>query len=528
MAGAPTGGSGVNGGGKLVLVAMIFAVSMMFIDQTIVAIAAPELQDDLGLSSTGVQWIINGYLLSLSALFAFGGRLADVVGHKTMVVVGVIVFATASALCGATPADTSISEAWIIVFRVIQGAGAALMFPAALAIVLSAFPISGRGQALGAFFGITGALTAVGPFAGGYLTEWTWRSIFWINIPVAIIALVLTARAVKDNERRPTPIDYRGLVLIAAGMGLAVLGLQQASNWGWTSPETLGCIIVGLVLLAAFVRHALGVSNPLIRLRFFRSRAFTVDVLIVGLLMIVFVPICFFASTYAQISLGEDASNAGLFLLVYFGGFGIATQWGGRILDKTGARPTVVAGGIVGAIGLYLWAQSLPDLDFGNEWYWLAMAGAGAGLILSPASVDAMNRVPDSAYGEVTGLTQTIRNFGSSLGLAILGSILITQTRSNLEESFAAEGLPKEAADDVAAAISDPAGSSSMGDAPKEMVETIGKLFRDGTIPGDYADATQTVVYCMAGVMAAIFVFALARLPGGKVDPDAPPEVTGD
>jgi EmrB/QacA subfamily drug resistance transporter len=522
------GKTGASGGSRLVLAAMIFAVSMMFIDQTIVAIAAPDLQADLGLSETGVQWIINGYLLSLSALFAFGGRLADVVGHKTMVIVGVLVFATSSALCGATPADSSISEAWIITFRVIQGAGAALMFPAALAIVLGAFPIEGRGQALAAFFGITGALTAVGPFAGGYLTEWTWRSIFWINIPVAIIALILTARAVKDNERRPAPIDYRGLVLIAGGMGLAVLGLQQASNWGWTSPETLGCIVVGLVLLALFARHALGTDNPLIRLRFFQSRAFTVDVLVVGLLMVVFVPICFFASTYAQISLGEDASNAGLFLLVYFGGFGIATQWGGRILDRTGARPTVVAGGIVGAVGLYLWARALPDLDFSNQWYWLAMAGAGAGLILSPASTDAMNRVPGSAYGEVTGLTQTIRNFGSSLGLAILGSILITQTRSNIEDSFAQNGLPKEAADDVAAALSDPAAAAGSSDAPKEVVDGIRKLFEDGTIPGDYADATQTVVYAMAGAMAVIFLYALARLPGGRVDPTGPPEVTGD
>jgi EmrB/QacA subfamily drug resistance transporter len=526
MAGEPTSGGG--NGGRLVLVAMIFAVSMMFIDQTIVAIAAPELQSDLGLSETGVQWIINGYLLSLSALFAFGGKLADVVGHKTMVIIGVVVFATSSALCGATPADSSISEPWIITFRVIQGAGAALMFPAALAIVLSAFPIEGRGKALAAFFGITGALTAVGPFAGGYLTEWTWRSIFWINIPVAIIALVLTARAVKDNERRPAPIDYRGLVLIAAGMGLAVLGLQQAANWGWTSPETLGCIAVGIILLGIFARHALTTENPLIRLRFFKSRAFTVDALVVAMLMVVFVPICFFASTYAQISLGEDASNAGLFLLVYFGGFGIATQWGGNILDKTGARPTVVAGGIVGAVGLYLWAQALPDLDFSNQWYWLAMAGAGAGLILSPASTDAMNRVPGSAYGEVTGLTQTLRNFGSSLGLAILGSILITQTRTNIEDSFAERGLPQEAADDVAASLSDPSAASGSSDAPAHIVAEIKKMFEDGTIPGDYADATQTVVYCMAGVMAAIFVYTLARLPSGKVDPNAPPEVTGD
>ncbi|HEY8809473.1 MAG TPA: MFS transporter [Solirubrobacterales bacterium] len=137
---------------KLIFAAMILAVSMTFIDQTIVAIAIPRLQGDLSLSSTGVQWIINGYLLSLSALFAFGGRLADIAGHRHMVVIGVVIFATASALCGATPTSGA-AEPWIITFRIIQGAGAALMFPAALAIVLAAFPLRERGRALAIFFG---------------------------------------------------------------------------------------------------------------------------------------------------------------------------------------------------------------------------------------------------------------------------------------------------------------------------------------------------------------------------------------
>ena len=176
---------------------MIFAVAMMFIDQTIVALAIPELQKDLSLSATGAQWIINGYLLALSALFLLGGKLADVLGHRRMVIVGVTGFAVCSALCGAP--DRSIGETWMIVFRILQGAFAALLFPAALAIVVAAYPLQERAKALAAFFGITGGLTAVGPLAGGYLTEWTWRAIFWVNIPVAIIALVLTARSVRGG-----------------------------------------------------------------------------------------------------------------------------------------------------------------------------------------------------------------------------------------------------------------------------------------------------------------------------------------
>src|ERR1700677_634650 len=198
-----TGGRSRN----LVLAAMIFAVAMTFIDQTIVSIAVPQIQKELGLTSTGVQWAVNGYLLSLAALFAFGGRLADTVGHRKMVTLGVIIFAAASAMCGLTPKG-SLAEAWIVTFRVIQGAGGAIMFPAALAIVVQTFELRERGRALAIFFGIAGGLTAIGPILGGFLTQWTWRAIFWVNIPVAIIALVLIALSKPQTTYKRAPIDY--------------------------------------------------------------------------------------------------------------------------------------------------------------------------------------------------------------------------------------------------------------------------------------------------------------------------------
>src|ERR1700722_20287810 len=186
---------------SLVLAAMIFAVAMTFIDQTIVSIAVPEIQKELGLTSTGVQWAVNAYLLSLAALFALGGRLADTVRPREIWTIGVITFAGASPLCGLTP-NGSLAEAWIIVFRVIQGAGGAIMFPAALAIVVQTFPLRDRGKALALFFGIAGGLTAIGPLLGGSLTQWTWRAIFWVNIPVALIALalILISKPVTDYK----------------------------------------------------------------------------------------------------------------------------------------------------------------------------------------------------------------------------------------------------------------------------------------------------------------------------------------
>jgi EmrB/QacA subfamily drug resistance transporter len=505
----------------LVLTAMIFAVAMTFIDQTIVALAVPELQKDLALSATGTQWIINAYLLSLSALFAFGGRLADIAGHRRMVVIGVIVFAGSSALCGATPTG-DVAEAWMIFFRVIQGAGAAIMFPAALAIVVAAFPVAERGKAMAIFFGITGGLTAVGPLAGGYLTEWTWRSIFWINVPVAVIALVLTARARPADERTPAPIDWLGTALIAAGMGLSVLGLQQSSVWGWGDPATWGCIAVGLVLLVLFVRHELRVEHPLIDVRVFRNRAFAADNAVLFLLMIVFIPLFFFTSLYAQISLGEDASEAGLYLVVFFGGFAAGSQWGGRILDSRGARATVIPGCALAAVGFFLWAGSLTDFDLGDQWIYIVLAGAGVGLILGPASTDAVNRVARTRYGEATGITQTVRNFGASLGLAVLGTVLILRNKANLEDSLGALGIPRERADQIADALSQSGGGAPSGSFADASGRTVRRVFE--AVQHDFALSTRTVFYVMGGVMVVAFVVAQITLPRGRVEDEPEPE----
>lgn len=494
---------------RLVLVAMIFAVAMMFIDQTIVALAVPELQSDLGVSATGAQWIINGYLLSLSAMFALGGKLADVLGHRRTVLIGVGGFAVFSALCGATPTG-SIGEAWIVVFRVLQGASAALLFPAALAIVVSAYPLRERGRALAVFFAASGGLTAIGPLAGGYLTEWTWRAIFWINVPVAIAAIVLTLRADPPEARNRVPIDWRGAALVSVGMALTVLGLQQSAVWGWGDARTWGCIVVGLIVLALFVLDQLRTKDPLIEMRIFAQRAFSADNAVLFLISAVFVPLFFFASVYAQVSLGYSASKAGLFLLVFFAGFASAAQWGGRILDERGAKPAVVLGCAAAAVGFFLWAGQLPDLNFGNQWYWLALAGAGMGMVLGPVSTDAVNRAPSASYGEVTGITQTVRNFGASLGLAILGSVLVTQNTGKIEETLTARGVPASSADHVAQSL-----TSSGGGGAADAQAGRGVL---AAVQLDVAHSTQVVVYAMAGIMVAAFVLARLFMPKGRLE----------
>jgi EmrB/QacA subfamily drug resistance transporter len=516
--------SGTGGGRSrnLILAAMIFAVSMTFIDQTIVSIAVPEIQRELGLTSTGVQWAVNAYILSLAALFAFGGRLADTVGHRKMVTLGVIVFAGASAMCGLTPKGGA-AEAWIVTFRVIQGAGGAIMFPAALAIVVQTFEMRERGKALATFFGIAGGLTAVGPILGGYLTQWTWRAIFWVNIPVAIIALVLIFISKPVTVSRPARMDYRGVVLIASGVALSVFGFQQSTIWGWNNPFTGLCIAVGLIILVIFYFVELRTPSPLIQVHIFKIRPFLIENVVLGISMLAFVPVFFFASEYAQISLGKSASEAGLFLLYFFIGFVIAAQIGGRMLDQGGAKRPVAVGCVVAAVGFYLWAGKVTSLSFNKQEWYVVLAGAGMGFMLGPASTDAVNRASRLSYGEATGITQTVRNYAASLGLAILGTILVDQMRSRLTTSLIAKGEPAGAAARQAADIAQQSQGSGSGSAATSTIPHFIRL--------DFAYATRSVLYVMAGVMAAAAVVAIFGLRAGLqeetddagVDPEVAP-----
>lgn len=489
---------------------MVFACAMTFIDQTIVAIAIPDIEKDVGLSANGSQWVVNGYLLALAALFAFGGKLGDVLGRRSMVTVGVIGFAIFSALCGATP-DGSIAEAWLITCRVIQGAFAALLFPAAVGIVVDTFSADTRGKAMAIFFGITGGLTAVGPFLGGYLVEWTWRSIFWINIPVAIIAVILIVLSKPDNTKRPQKLDYLGTLLISAGLGLVVLGLQQSSEWGWSDPATIGSIVSGAILFGLFVLRELKIENPLLQLRIFENRAFAADNFVLFAMSIVFVPFFLFASEYAQIALAEDASKAGSFLMYFFLGFVIAAQIGGRMLDDSGAKKPVLIGSIVSGVGFLMLAGRAPSLSFGDMQWPLIIAGAGIGLILGPASTDALNRAKASAYSEVTGITQTARNLGATLGLAVLGTVLINATDKNVEDALAKDGIPASVADKVSDSLtSGPGAAGSNGPQPSpEMIHQVQVAF---------ANSIETVFYCMSGVMFATYVVAHLWMVNGRAE----------
>ena len=251
----------------------------------------------------------------------------------------------------------------------------------------------------------------------------------------------------------------------------------------------------------------------MLQLRIFKDRGFAVDNAALALLSIVFVPFFFFASIYAQVSLGKTAANAGVYILYFFFGFLIGSLVGGRLLDRGGARRPVVIGGALGAVGFYLLAGKLTDLSLNAQVASLMLGAAGIGLMLTPASTDAVSRASSTSYSEVTGITQTARNFGASIGLAILGSVLISETKTKVGAALVGVGVPRPEATRIASSFGASAGAgSSSGSGAGGTPHVVHLAF---------AHAMQPVFYAMSGVLAATFVITLLWMPRGKLS-DAP------
>jgi predicted MFS family arabinose efflux permease len=243
----------------------------------------------------------------------------------------------------------------------------------------------------------------------------------------------------------------------------------------------------------------------------FRVRAFLDQNVVLGIAMLAFVPVFFFASEYAQIALGKSPSEAGLYILYFFIGFVIAAQIGGRMLDRGGAKRPVVLGCVLAAVGFWLWAGKVTDLSFGSQQIYIILTGAGMGLMLGPANTDAINRASRLSYGEATGITQTVRNYASSLGLAVLGTILVSQVRARIVTSLIARGMSRAGAHAEASRIAQSRGGSGSTASIPHFVRL------------DFAYATRSVLYVMAAIMAAAAIVAVVRLQAGLQEDESAP-----
>jgi EmrB/QacA subfamily drug resistance transporter len=454
-----------------VLWPLVPAMAMVMIDFTIVSISATTIQSDLDLSETAVQWLVTAYALSTAAFVALGGRLGDILGHRNVVRAGIVLFAGSSLMCGLVPDGGAVAVPWLVFFRVLQGVGAGLLIPSATVLVLDAFPGSERGRGLAIFFIVSGLFTAIGPIAGSYLTEyWTWRAIFWINVPVALLSLVEFQFAKLNDVRRPSRLDVRGAVLIVVGMALTVLGVQQSTEWGWENPATWISIVAGIAVLAYFVSFERRTEDPLIDVNaMLANRPFAVDNLLTFLIFAPWLAVFFFGSMYFQIAVGQEPTQAGFSVLTMFYSFFVAARVGGGWMDRYGAKKPVAIGFLLGAIGMVVWAGNLSELSASATLWGMLITGAGFGLAFSPLNADALNRLPDEMRGQGSGVIQTFRNFGSAVGMAIMGAIVASAT-------------------DLSGA----------------------------TGPGDFAAAMETAFYVGAGFLAVGYVACRILMPDGK------------
>lgn len=505
----------------LTLAGLIVAVSMTTIDQTIVALSAPTIETDLGLGHDVMQWAVNVYLIATAAAFLLGGRLADVFGHKKMVQVGIAGFGITSLLCGLAPTG-AYAGAWLITARALQGVAGAIMFPAAIGIVVQTFPREGRARAMASFFAITGAMTAIGPIAGGFLTQWTWRSVFWVNVPLAIVASIIVAVSAAPSLRRDERIDLVGALTIAAGLAAVVFGLQQAGSWGWTSPYVLASLVAGIGLIIAFVQVERRTPEPLVKLELFRDRGFVIVTLATLFASMAFLSTFFFLSVYGQVSLELTAINTGLLFAKFFVGFVIAAQIGARRFDRVGARSVLILGGLIGAAGFGWLAVSVTTIpaDPGavlNPQTWpIMLAGAGVGFMISAASTDAVNRAIGASYGEVTAISQTMRNFGSALGLAVFSTLVTGVLTDKLISSFTALGASAADVRGVVGRISGAEVGHGTGSAGfDQLPAAVQQQFLQAVHQG-YADA---VAWAFGGAAVAMLVVTLLGLgyPKGVV-----------
>jgi EmrB/QacA subfamily drug resistance transporter len=396
---------------------------MVLIDETVVGVALPTIAQDLGLSPVDSQWVVNAYLLALAALMMVGGRLSDLIGLLPAFLAGLSVFTLGSAAAGLADGDLA-----LIVSRAVQGIGGALMIPSSLAIVINSFPLEMRGRALGTYSGFGVAALSAGPPLGGLLTDVvSWRVIFWINVPIAIAVLVIAAMAVRlprvPSHRRG--IDMVGLALLIPGLMAIVLGIMQAEVWGWGSLATWALIAGGIALLAVFARVETRRPDPLIEVTLFKRRAFTGGSL--GLLCAQFVgvSVSVYGAIYLQQHLGFSALIAGVALIPAMAPSTVMSYIGGRWVDRVGPRLPTLAGVLGSAVGFALMTLGTAIDSYPVLFVAFLVFAIGIPLVFLASTAAAVGAVDERQRGEASGVAQTCQQFGATLGIAVLGAILL-------------------------------------------------------------------------------------------------------
>ncbi|MCX5334444.1 MFS transporter [Streptomyces sp. NBC_00140] len=432
--------SGLRGHPWFTLITVAVGVMMVALDGTIVAIANPAIQQDLGATFAEVQWITNGYFLALAVSLITAGKLGDRFGHRQTFLIGVVGFAAASGAIG-----LSDSIAFVVTFRVLQGLFGALLMPAALGLLRATFPAEKLNMAIGIWGMVIGASTAGGPILGGVLVEHVnWQSVFFINVPVGVLALVLGILILLDHraENAPRSFDILGIALLSAAMFCLVWALIKAPAWGWGDGLTWTFIAASVLGFALFAFWETKVKEPLIPLGLFRSVALSAGVVLMVLMAIAFMGGLFFVTFYLQNVHGMSPIDAGLHLLPLTGMMIVGSPLAGVMITKLGPRIPLAGGMAATAIAMY--GMSTLETDTGSAVMslWFALLGLGLAPVMVGATEVIVGNAPLELSGVAGGLQQAAMQIGGSLGTAVLGAVMASKVDSDLAGNWKDAGLP--------------------------------------------------------------------------------------
>lgn len=496
-----------------ILAATILGSSMAMIDGTVVNVALPVLQGSLQATATDVQWIVESYALFLAALILVGGSLGDRFGRRRIFAYGVTLFAAASVWCGLAP-----SVHQLIYARAIQGVGGALLVPGSLAIISASFNAEQRGRAIGTWSGFTGITSALGPVLGGWLVEnASWRWIFFLNVPLAVIVLVILFwRVPESRDRDAKKLDWWGAMLVTLGLGTLVYGLISSSHLTWTDPKVISAIVVSILALLAFIFVEGKNPAPMMPLSLFRSRTFSGANLLTLLLYTALSGILFFFPFNLIQVQGYSATAAGAaflpFILIMF----LLSRWSGGLVSRYGSQRPLTVGPIIAAIGIALFA--LPGV---GSSYWttffpaVVVLGLGMAITVAPLTTTVMDAVSDRQAGIASGINNAVARTASLLSIALLSIVVQSAFNYNLDRRLAILTLPPGVKQLLDAQRIKLAGAEVPTHLNSDLVAALRRA-----IALSFVDSFRVVIFISIGLAlaSALIAFVMLKQPSAKLD----------
>ena len=393
---------------------------MVALDALVVTTALSTIRVDLGASIEQLEWTVNAYNLSFAVLLMTAAAVGDRFGRRRMFAAGLGLFVAASAACALAP-----DVGWLIAARAVQGVGAAMITPVALALLSANYPAELRGKAMGLFAGITGLAVLAGPVVGGAIAQGAaWEWIFWLNVPIGLAAIPLVLRRIPESYGRRARLDFTGLALVSgAALGI-VWALVRGNAAGWGSVEVLGALAAGIVLAIAFVTWELRAPEPMLPMGFFRSRGFAAGNASVFFLIASLFGAAFFLAQFLQTSLGYGPLGTGLRLMPWTATLFIVAPIAGSLVNRVGERPLIVGGLLLQAIGMaWIGLIASPSMDYVDMVPALVLAGTGVSMAIPATQNVVMSAVPATEAGKASGTYNMLRQLGGVFGIALLVAV---------------------------------------------------------------------------------------------------------